>query len=48
METALKGLSVLLLLILIGLNWQSSAWTKVVALLLVSLLLGLVRYIATH
>ena len=48
METAIKGLSVFLLFVLIGLNWLSYSGTKIIALILAILLLLLVRYIAIH
>ncbi len=48
METALKGLGVFLLLVLVGLNLLSYQWAKVVVLLLVLFLLLVIRYISTH
>ena len=48
MEVAIKGVGVLLLLILIGLNLTPYSWTKITALILAGSLLLLIRYIATH
>ena len=47
-ETAIKGIGVFLLIVLVGLNLTSYSWTKIIVLILAVLLLVLIRYIATH
>lgn len=48
LESAIKGLCVFVLLVLIGLNWLPYHWNKVVTFLLGVFMLLLVRYVTTH
>ena len=47
-EVAIKAVSFFLLLVLIGLNLTTHLWIKIMILIVASLLLLLIRYIATH
>jgi len=47
-ESALIGLGVILLLLIVGLNLLPYTWTKITALLIASLLLYWVYYMQTH
>ncbi|GAB3558140.1 hypothetical protein [Spirosoma fluminis] len=47
-ESTIKGLMILSLLVLLGLNWLPYPWTKSMALLLEILILWLVYYIRSN